>query len=174
MISAGFSPSSSDPSSSGVRTKTSGVPTRRAVSPIRATNNRSLTTATTRGATLLIVLLRVTQPVLVPLGEMGERAEVLHAVEVDDAVEVVDLVLDHAGEELLGDHVHLRAVAVIGLEPDRRVASHHPAHVRHREAPLPAVLRLFGQRGDDRVDQHREWDAGGVRVARVAVDLDNG
>src|SRR5882762_10092173 len=83
--------------SSGVRAKTSGVPTMRAVSLIRATKKRSFTTATT-----LIVLLLIPQPVLVPLREMGQRREVAHPVEIDHPVKVVGLVLDDAGEELLG------------------------------------------------------------------------
>src|SRR5262245_45501730 len=102
---------SSASSSSGVREKTTSVPTRRAVSRIRATKNRSLTAATT-----LIVLLRVAEPVLVPLGQMRQRRQISHPVEVHHAVQVVGLVLDHAGEELLRDRVDLPAVAVVGFE----------------------------------------------------------
>src|SRR6266496_2781485 len=110
-------------SSSGVRAKTSAVPTIRAVSLIRATKNRSLTTATTlidihsqhavRPARSVILFL-VPQPVPVPLREMGQRREVAHSVEVDHPLEVVGLVLDDAGEELLGLAFDRIPLAVIG------------------------------------------------------------
>src|SRR5262245_33813728 len=102
MITRSVGSASAGPSSTWERTKTISEPARRAVSRKRATKKRSLTTATA-----LIVLLRIAEPVLVPLGKVREGHEVLHAVEVDDAVQVVRLVLDDAREELLGDHVEL-------------------------------------------------------------------
>src|SRR5262249_49278713 len=87
-------------SSSGELTNTMAASARRAVSRKRATKKRSLTTATA-----LIVLLLIAEPVLVPLGQVRQGGEVLHPVHVDDAVQVVRLVLDDASEELLGDHV---------------------------------------------------------------------
>src|SRR5215510_2008672 len=117
----------------------SGVPTSLAVSLMRATKKRSLTTPTT-----LIVLLLDPQPVLVPLRKVGQRREVAHAIQIDLAVQMVRLVLDHASEELLGLAGDPDAVAVVGLEPDSRVPRNHPAHVRHREAPFPAILHLLG------------------------------
>ena len=77
----------------------------------------------------------------------NEAAHVAHAIEVDAAVEVVALVLDHAGEEALGlQHVGL-ALAVEGLEPQPRVARHLPAQVGDGEAALPAVDRLRHRSG---------------------------
>src|SRR5712671_642849 len=177
ITSAGGSGASWAAISSGVRAKTSGVPTRRAVSRMRATKKRSRTTATTfigwASAARLVVLLLVAEPVAVPLGQMREGGEVPHPVEVDPAVQVVGLVLDDAGEELLGHHVDQAALAVERLETHAAEARDHAPHVGHREAALPAVLHLLGQRGHHRVDQHRERDRGGVGVARVAVHLDH-
>src|SRR2546428_554405 len=95
------------------RAKTSGTPASRATSRIRATKKRSETTATTRAVAgcdpgwaslepVLVTLLADAKPVALPLRDVAERAHVADPVHVDDAVEVVGLVLDHAGEELLG------------------------------------------------------------------------
>src|SRR5688572_31023178 len=108
---------------------------------MRATKNRSRTTATTRESAS-VILLADPQPVLVPLGDVAESPEVAHAIDVDDALEVVGLVLDDPGEEVLRVEDHARALAVVALEPDGRVARDHPAHVGDREASLPAVLHL--------------------------------
>src|SRR6266849_10981269 len=98
MTRAGGSPSRAAVSSSGVRAKTSGVPTRRAVSRMRATKKRSRTTATTfigwASAARLVVLLLVAEPVAIPLGQMREGGEVPHPIEIDPAVQVIGLVLD--------------------------------------------------------------------------------
>src|SRR5262249_35316466 len=107
---------------SGVRAKTSDVPTIRAVSLMRATKKRSLTTATALidlQPVSSIILLVVPQPVLVPLREVGQRREVAHPVEIDRAVEVVGLVLDDPGQELLGEAFDPAPLAVKRVEPHR-------------------------------------------------------
>src|SRR5262245_40867980 len=110
--------------SCGVRAKVISAPDSRACSRNRATKKRSLTTATA-----LIVLLHIAEPVLVPLGQVRQRGEVLHAVDVDDTVQVVRLVLDDSSEELLRDDVELLAHPIVGLETHGGVARHHSAHV---------------------------------------------
>src|SRR5439155_1394664 len=69
------------------------------------------------------------EPVLVPLGDVGERREVAHPVQVHHAVQVVALVLDDAREEVLGDQAHGPRVTVVALEADRAVARHDPTQV---------------------------------------------
>src|SRR3989449_3368749 len=159
--------------SSGVRANTRGTRVSLAVSRMRATKNRSRTTAITAASTL-VILLADPQPVLVPLGDVAEGPEVAHAVDVDDAVQMVGLVLDHAGEELLGVHDLPVALAVVVLQAHRRVARHHPPHVGHRETPFPAVLHLVGERRHHRVDDDRQRDDGRLGIAWVALDLDDG
>src|SRR5258707_923714 len=138
ITSAGGSGVSWVPISSGVRAKTSGVPTRRAVSRMRATKKRSRTTATTfigwAPAARLVVLLLVAEPVAIPLGQMREGGEVPHPIEVDPAVQVIGLVLGDAGEEFLGHHVDPAALAVEGLEP-------HTAEARDRSPARPGLPR---------------------------------
>src|SRR5688572_31854537 len=106
---------------------------------MRATKNRSLTTARTRSA-LLLTLLADAEPVAVPLGDVAERPHVGDTVDVDDAVQVVGLVLDHPREEILGHQADLIALAIETLQPDGGMARNHAAHVGHREAAFPAVL----------------------------------
>src|SRR5207244_6167724 len=104
----------------------------------------------------LVVLLGRAEPVPVPLGEMREGAEVAHSIDVDDPVQMIALVLDHPREKVGGLEVDRLALTVAGLEPYRGPARDDAAHVGNRETTLPAVLRLLAERGDDRVDQHRE------------------
>src|SRR5207253_222500 len=130
---------------------------------------RSVTTATTRavagcGRTCawlsprLVTLLADAEPVALPLRDVAERAHVTDPIDVDDAVEVVRLVLDDAREEILGDELDGVARAIEAFEPHRRVARGHAPHVGHREAALPAVFRLLRHRRHDRIDDHGQRD----------------
>src|SRR5262245_56703937 len=125
--------------SGGVRANSTRTPASRPVSRMRATKNRSLTTARTGACPSpakpgSVVLFTDAEPVLVPLGDVGERGEIAHAVEINLAVEVIGLVLAHAREEVLRDDVDLLALAVEALQAHRGVTRHHPTHVRNREA----------------------------------------
>src|SRR5439155_13887396 len=146
---------------------------------MRATKNRSLTTARTGASPSpawpgSVVLFTEAEPVLVPLGDVGERGEIAYAVEVDHPVQVVRLMLAHAREEVLGDDVDRLALPVVTLQTHRREAWHHPAHVRNRETPLPALLHLVGQRRDDWIDEDHQGHRRSVRVAGIAEHLDDG
>src|SRR5713101_8157289 len=122
--------------SSDVRANVNGTPASRAVSRIRATKNRSVTTATTGeppDVMDLIGLLGHAEGVALPLGEERERGEVAHAVDVDDPVQVIGLVLDDPREEVLGHEVHAPALAVVTFQAHGGVTRNAPAHVGHRE-----------------------------------------
>ena len=70
------------------------------------------------------------------LAQEGERAQALHAVEVDPAVEVVALVLDHAREESLRLHrVRLAATVQDTGQPLIQGLQHWPLHVHALVAP---------------------------------------
>src|SRR5437899_9299369 len=110
---------------------------------MRATKNRSLTTARTGASPSpakpgSVVLFTDAEPVLVPLGDVGERGEIAHAVEVHGPVQVIGLVLGDPREEVLRDEVHHLPLPIETLKTHGRVAGHHPAHVGNRETALPA------------------------------------
>src|SRR2546425_10739242 len=120
---------------SGVFANSRGTSARRAVSRMRATKKRSVTTATTRGP--LLILLDDSEPVLVPLREMTERGEVRHPIDVHDAVQMVGLVLDDAREEIFCDQIDLLPVTVVAHQADGAIPRHLPSHVGHRETAFP-------------------------------------
>ena len=102
-----------------------------------------------------------------------ERARV-GAVDEEDAVEVVDLVLERAGGQAALHLLVLAAVAVEVADADVDLARHVAAQVGHREAALVDLDHLVVERLDHRVDHHRERDRRLVRVARVVrLDLDD-
>src|SRR5262245_18839816 len=180
--------------SSALRAMARGTPARRAVSRMRATKKRSLTTARTgppfwgaisgplvwgvwgaiSGPLMSsIALLTDAEPVLLPLGNVGESGEIAHPIEVHVTVEVIGLVLGDACEEVLRVDDLPGALAVEIFEPDRRVAWHHAPHVGHRDAAFPPVLHLVGQRGDDGIDDDRERNFRSFGIARVGLNLDD-
>src|SRR5437867_11192805 len=113
---------------------------------MRATKNKSLTRASTglavRAPALAppdvesVGLFTDAEPVLVPLGDVAERREVAHPVEVHRTPQVVALVLDHAREEVLGVHAHLLPAGVVALVPFPSVATYQPPPICDREASL--------------------------------------
>src|SRR5207237_10214377 len=107
-------------------------PVSRPGSRMRATKNRSLTTARTHASPSpakpgSVVLFTDAEPVLVPLGDEGERGEIAHAIEIDHAVQVVGLVLAHAREDIFRDDVDLLAVPVEALQAHRGGAGGLPS-----------------------------------------------
>src|SRR5687768_14366863 len=71
-----------------------------------------------------------------------ERAHVGHALRIQDAVQVVALVLDHARVESFGDALYRIAILVGPRVAQLGVAGNHAAHARHREAALPVALHV--------------------------------
>src|SRR5262245_13265009 len=120
---------------------------------MRATKKRSLTTARTGPSPpsrASVSLFTVAEPVLVPLGDVGEGDETAHAIEIDDPVQVVGLVLADPREEVFRDQVDRLALAVQALQPYGRVAGHHAAHVGDRATARPPLLHLARERREDR------------------------
>src|SRR6185295_8973211 len=101
----------------------------------RTTSSRP--TSTDRGFFELLV--GAADQISLPLFEVGERAQVPHAVEEDDTVQMVELVLDDAGLEPGDEIVELAALAVQPLHPHGGVARHQAAQVGDRETSLPVV-----------------------------------
>src|SRR5688500_5141138 len=99
---------------------------------MRATKNRSLTTARTRGdgspagaSAGLLSRRAYAKPVPGPRGDVAERPHVGDTIDIDDAVQMVGLVLDHPGEEVLGRHAHRIALAIEAFQTNGGIARHH-------------------------------------------------
>lgn len=82
----------------------------------------------------------------------GKRGEVLHAVEVDFAVQMIELVLDYARVKVVGFEVELLAVSIESLNVNAFIARHAAAQVGNAEASFPVFLGFIRQRRDLRID----------------------
>jgi len=92
------------------------------------------------------------QPVPRKLLQEGEGSEVFHAVEIDFAVQMIELVLDHARVKAVGFEVELVAFSIESLNVNALVAWHAAAQVRNAEAALPVFFGFIGQGCDLRID----------------------
>src|SRR6185312_10674046 len=72
----------------------------------------------------------------------AELGEVGHPLRVEDAVQVVALVLHHARVETLGLALDGLAVLVVARVAQPRVARHEAPHAGHRKTAFPALLDL--------------------------------
>ena len=92
---------------------------------------------------------------------------------IQNSVEVVAFVLDHARME--AGHFALEWVAQL-IEPgvaDMCPARHHAAHSGYRQAPFPTIFGGVRQRRDHRIAKHSERHRLGIGIARIAVDLED-
>ena len=82
----------------------------------------------------------VALPRVVPriLFEIGQRLEAAHAIEEQDAVQMIGLVLDDARGEILELELEALAGAIEGRHLDVLRARHPAAHFRNAEAAFPA------------------------------------
>jgi hypothetical protein len=84
----------------------------------------------------------------------AQALHAVHSVQVDAAVQVVALVLDHARVEARRFDAERAALAVQRLEPQPLPARHQPAQLRDRQAAFPARGALLAERRELGVDQH--------------------
>src|SRR5437016_11723611 len=85
---------------------------------------------------------RALEPVTLELGQEGEALHRSHAVEVDLAVQVIELVLEDARVKALRRIAEQTPVAAERLDPEARPARHLAAQVGDAEAALPVLLLL--------------------------------
>ncbi len=78
----------------------------------------------------------------------AELAEVADPHRIQRADQVVALVLHHAGMEAVGHALDRLALQIEAAVADARMARHHAAQAGHRQAALPVLLHLVGQRLD--------------------------
>src|SRR5262245_8819735 len=86
------------------------------------------------GVTLLVLVLRPVPPVLVAERQRLERR---HAIEEQDAVEMIGLVLDDAGGQSARRELDRAAAAIVRLHLDVASARDETADVRDAEEPIP-------------------------------------
>ena len=98
---------------------------------------------------VIVVAARVIARELVDVGQRLERS---HAVEEQDAVEVIGFVLDDAGRELAGLELDALALAIERADLDLERARHLAADVGNAQAALPALDDLLADDLDLGVD----------------------
>lgn len=90
-----------------------------------------------------------------PLVPEGEGVEVPHAIEEDDAVEMVVLVLDDSRQEPFEAAVERLAFGIEALETKGRVPRNEAAQVGDREATFPVEDQFVTLEGEERVANHQ-------------------
>src|SRR5205823_3689125 len=88
------------------------------------------------------------------LFQEGQRFERLHAIDEQDAVEMVAFVLEDARREFARVNVDTLAVAIEPAKLDLPGARHDTPNVRNAQAALPILERFAADRRDVRVDDH--------------------
>ena len=104
---------------------------------------------------------------------IAEHAHVAHAHRIEDAVQVVALVLDHAGVEAVRLAFDRPALRIEALVAQARVARHPAAQAGDRQAALPSFLGLVGQRRQHRIDQLGVGHRLGIGIAVVVLEAEN-
>ena len=90
---------------------------------------------------------------------------VLDAHRIDDAFQVVKLMLHHSGMKPFGftlDGLAVKSIAGVVNSPGTR---HNPAHAGYGEAPLPIISGAFEQQFDGWIDEHGLRHCRRIRVA---------
>src|SRR5687768_15640355 len=103
----------------------------------------------------------------------AEAGEVADAHRVEDAVEMVDLVLHDTGMEVFDVALEFPPGLVETRIAQLLVARHDAAHARHGQAAFPALFEIVRQRRQHRVDEHglrHRLDAGIARIGGDAED----
>src|SRR4029453_1377071 len=98
---------------------------------------------TTTVLLIVLVLLALARVVARILLEIRQRFEAAHAIEEQDAVQMIGLVLDDARRKMLALGVEGLAGAIERRDLDVLRTRHAPAHVGNAEAAFPALDGLI-------------------------------
>src|SRR5208282_220928 len=88
------------------------------------------------------------------LAEIEAALESAHAEDEQDAVKMVDLMLEGAGQQLLAIHLEPLALLVLRAHADLCGAHYLLANIRKAQAALLFVLLAFAH-DDLRIDEHK-------------------
>ena len=86
---------------------------------------------------------------------------------------MIDLVLNHACMESVDRAVDRLLLWIDPGVAEPRVAGHHAAQPRHRQAPFPALLDGIAQRREDRVDEHGRRHGRRIGIALHALETEH-
>lgn len=139
----------------------------------RANILRKLGVKTLGGCSRWLPTKKRSSPLIFELGKehvgIAEVRPVLDAHRIDDAFQVVKLMLHHSGMKPFGfslDGLAVKTKAGVVNSPGTR---HNPAHAGDGEAPFPAVLPIisgaFDEQFNGRVDEHGLRHRRRIRVA---------
>src|ERR1700730_5460876 len=103
----------------------------------------------------------------------AELGQIAYAARVEDAVQMVHLVLDYPGMKVVHASVDGLALGVYAGISQVAEPWDHPSHAGYRETSLPTVLHLVAEGGQLGVDQHGVGHRCGLRVARIVVHAEN-
>src|SRR6185503_16881974 len=102
-----------------------------------------------------------------------ERRHVLDSLRIEDAVEVIALVLDDARVKAFDGTVDRSALLVEAAIAQSDIPRHETAHAGDAQAALPSLLTLGVEELDLRIDEHGQRYGLGVRIARVRRQLEH-
>ncbi len=97
-----------------------------------------------------------------------KREKSSHPHRIEDAVEVIALVLHDARVKAFGDALDALSLEVVSAVTQLPHPRHDAAQAGDGQAPLPALFRLGRQWFEHRIDEDRAGHRVGVRITRVA------
>ncbi len=108
------------------------------------------------------------------LGGKSEFGEISDTRRIEDAVEVVYLMLHNTRVEPSDRSIDFLAVFVKATISQVPIARHQTTHARHRETSLPVVFHLLWRdRLELGIDQHSFGYFLGVRIPGIAADAED-
>lgn len=99
----------------------------------------------------------------------AESAQVTDAPGVQDAVQVIHLMLDDPGVKTVDGTFEAPSAGIHAAVTDAGATGYQAAHARYAQAPFPALFHGIAQGRDLGVDEHGHGHRGGVRVAGIAL-----
>ncbi len=103
----------------------------------------------------------------------AELRQIANPARIENAVEVIDLVLDDTRVKIAHAAIQRPPLLVAARIPQMRIAGYQAAHARHRQAAFPPLCHLLAERREFRIDEHGVRHGLGLRIAGVRLDAEN-
>jgi len=95
------------------------------------------------------------EPIALKFGNVRQRLEVAHAVQINFSHQVVELVLDNTGGKTFGSKFEPISMAVQSVNAQFSPPGNASAQIRNAEASFPVFEELFIEHGYIRIDKDR-------------------